>query len=252
MKFEKFILDLPDDIFHQLKPLTQFENVTKGRQGAVLVRKDIHVPIIRTTTIYQSPAQFFKQLHLDIITKIYQKTGLHKALRLNNALIEVYNSEYRKMGFHSDQALDMAKDSYICVYSCYDDPSTKDLRKLIFKEKGSDQEFEVVMEHNSVVIFSSEVNKQHLHKIILDQSTSDAHWLGITFRQSKTNIVYGDEEPPRFEKKYNVIKLATEEQKKEFYKLRGMENSLIDYEYPNLNYTISPSDLVPPQDLVKS
>ena len=40
--------------------------------------------------------------------------------------------------------------------------------------------------------------------------------------------------------------LATSEEKKEFYKLRSEENKLINYEYPPINYTISPSDLINP------
>lgn len=43
------------------------------------------------------------------------------------------------------------------------------------------------------------------------------------------------------------LKLGTEEEKKEFYKLRSEENKSLNYEYPQINYTTSPSDLINPE-----
>ena len=50
-------------------------------------------------------------------------------------MIEIYDSKYCKMGFHTDQSLDLQENSYIGIFSCYNDPTTKDLRKLKVKNK---------------------------------------------------------------------------------------------------------------------
>jgi hypothetical protein len=39
--------------------------------------------------------------------------------------------------------------------------------------------------------------------------------------------------------------MATKDEIKELRKLKGMENIQIDFDYPEINYTISPSDLLP-------
>jgi len=88
-------------------------------------------------------------------------------------------------------------------------------------------------------LFDMKNNRENLHKIICDEATSkdnDIKWLGITFRLSKMFISY----PP-------TLKLASENNKKEFYKLRSQENQQIDFVYPEINYTISPSDLIKPK-----
>ena len=41
-----------------------------------------------------------------------------------------------------------------------------------------------------------------------------------------------------------ILRLANDKEKSEFYKLRSNENKLIEYVYPELDYTISKSDLM--------
>jgi hypothetical protein len=172
------------------------------------------------------------------------------------------------MGFHSDQSLDLDKNSYICVYSCYNNAETKNLRKLRIKKKQPSNEcnarnnecnnhFDIILEHNSIVMFSVDTNSKYLHSIILEndlshlphlsQSTqleSDNLWLGITFRQSKTFIFFNNE-LPYFPSNNQELILANDKQKKEFYKYRSLENSNIEYIYPEINYTISIGDILP-------
>jgi len=154
--FTKFILDFPTNLFNQLSNSTQFENVNSGRKGANLVDfKNNLIPLVRTTTVYHIPNQKFLPIHYDIIDSI-KKSSNKDNLELNNALIEIYNSKYRNMGYHSDQSLDLSENSYICVFSCYSDPTTKDLRKLNVKNKINGECFDIVLEHNSVVMFSTD------------------------------------------------------------------------------------------------
>jgi hypothetical protein len=251
--FTKFNIDCQSD-FNELANSVQFEDICRGRQGAVLVKCDENnqVPIVRTTSIYNNLAQKFLPIHDEIIEKI-QKTYLSEFnnisfnnISFNNALIEVYDTRYKTMGYHSDQAIDLEEKSYIALYSCYSVPHKEsDLRKLIIKNKITNKTEQIVMEYNSVIIFSTDTNQNYLHKIILDSNLkSNAKWFGITFRLSKTFIQFRNE-IPYFSDSDEVLTLATEDEKKMFYKCRGKENRNIKYSYPKITFTISPSDTMP-------
>ncbi len=105
----------------------------KGRRGAVLVRphRTRGVPVVRTTTCYEAPAQSFAPVHARLAEHIQACAGLPMAL--NNALLEVYTNAYAKMGAHSDQALDLQDGTAIAVFSCYRHPdrATPPPRKLV-------------------------------------------------------------------------------------------------------------------------
>ena len=252
--FEKYLIKYKKNLFDELSKITEYEKVTKkGRHGAVLVdsRNDV-VPIVRTTTIYNKPAQKFSQIHYDIMNDI-KKISKNDNVGFNNALIEIYDTNYCTMGLHSDQSLDLADDSYICVFSCYDDPSTKDIRKLVINKKGTDTFSEIYMEHNFVIIWPLATNSEYLHKIILDTKFSNDQWLGITFRLSKTFIKFINNEPYFYPPKKNnednndelkKIRLADDNERKYFFKCRGFENKNVSYKYDDIDFTISPSDLM--------
>lgn len=245
--FNQFNLDFDENKFEKLSGSIPFENITNGRIGANLVDvKDNLIPIVRTTTIYQKPAQKFLPIHFDIINKINKMPRI-KNIKLNNALIEIYDSKYTNMGFHSDQSLDLEPNSYICIFSCYSNPESKSVRKLIVKEKNSELMIEYTLNHNSIIMFSVDTNRKYLHKIVLDnydkQDTNK--WLGITFRLSKTFINFIDNTPYFFPTKIK-LRLSNENEKKEFYNLRSKENKMAFFEYPFIEYTISQSDLIKP------
>jgi len=162
--------------------------------------------------------QQFNDIHFNIIKECYQYTGE----TYNNAMIEMYDNNYTTMKYHSDMALDLTGNT-ICIYSCYpnnDEPR----RKLKIKNKITNIETIITLEHNSIVYFSLETNRHYLHKII-----GNGKWLGITFRNSKT--------------KADNLTIANDEEKKELLLLRKQENSNIDFSYPNINYTLSYGDL---------
>lgn len=235
--FSKFDMDYKNNLFEELSKSTKFEKLGKGRYGAVLA--DIHknvVPIVRTTTKYNNPIQKFSQIHYDIMKNI-------KDMHFNNALIEMYDKDYTKMGEHSDQALDLELDSHICLFSCYDNPDTKDIRTLKIKDKITGELSEIFLTHNSIILFSVKTNNKFLHKIVLDNAKTNDKWLGITFRLTKTYIEFINE-IPYFYKTDKILKLANEEETKEFYSLRQKENKSIVFEYPEINYTISESDMI--------
>lgn len=243
--FTKTILNLPTNLFAELANSADFENVAKGRLGANLVNQQANViPLVRTTTNYTKPNQKFLSIHLDIIAEI-KASRPNDNLEFNNALIEIYNNQYCKMGFHTDQALDLQDDSSICLYTCYNNPSTRHLRKLSVKNKITGQSFDVVLEHNSIVVFTVDDNRRHQHKIILDSINPPANdiWLGITFRQSKTFITF-ENNIPMFNPLGPILSLANQAQRKEFYKLKGIENTTVNYTNPIISYTLSQGDLI--------
>ncbi|MFB8382068.1 hypothetical protein [Streptomyces rubiginosohelvolus] len=239
-----------ENLFAELAASALLEDAGKGRRGAVLTRVDATggVPLVRTTTQYSTPAQRFRPVHERLAQQIQDRAGLPTGF--DNALFEVYTNAYRTMGAHSDQALDLADESYIAVFSCYRNPEAGPPRKLIFASKDTEGEqgekFEIPLTHNSVVAFSVASNRRLRHKIVLDSPAraEENEWLGLTFRTSKTSVQFRDGHAYLPEGARLV--LADDEQRSEFYRLRRRENQETDFAYPPLTYTISESDLMQP------
>ncbi|MEU1283400.1 hypothetical protein [Kitasatospora sp. NPDC005856] len=240
-------LPAEEDLFAELSASTRWEDVGRGRRGAVLTRTDEagSVPLVRTTTRYGSPAQRFRAVHERLARQVQERAAI--PVGFNNALVESYTNDYTTMGSHSDQALDLADGSFIALFSCYRHPEAIPPRKLIFESKPSDGEkFEIPLAHNSVVAFSTDVNRRLRHKIVLDAPAraTDNRWLGVTFRTSKTFVRFRDGHA--YLPQDTRLLSADEEQRQEFYRLRRRENKETDFTYPLLTYTISESDLMPP------
>jgi hypothetical protein len=235
------------NLFEELFASARFEDVGKGRLGAVLARVDEagNVPLVRTTTRYGIPAQRFRVVHERLARQIQERAALTAAF--NNALVERYTNACTTMGSHSDQAIDLADASFIAVFSCYKRPELDPPRKLVVELKGAgDDSFEIPLTHNSVVVFSVDTNRRFKHKIVLDRSgrLPENQWLGVTFRTSKTFVRFRDGHT-YFPDGVRLTP-ADEEQRREFYQLRRRENNETDFSYPRLTYTISDSDLMPP------
>lgn len=240
-------LPTEQNLFAELSASARWEDVGKGRRGAVLTKRDEAggVPLVRTTSRYSSPAQRFRPVHERLAQQIQERAAL--AVGFNNALIENYTNAYKTMGSHSDQALDLADESFIAVFSCYQHPEASPPRKLIFESKESGGEkFEIPLAHNSIVAFSVDSNRRLRHKIVLDASvqTADNQWLGVTFRTAKTFVQFRDGHA--YLPQGARLMSADDEQRREFYQLRRRENKETDFSYPLLTYTISESDLMPP------
>jgi len=174
-------------------------------------------------------------------------------LAFNNALIENYTNDYAKMGFHSDQALDLEDNSHIALFSCYKDPNLAGLpRMLVIEPKDAPGEtIAIPLPHLSVVIFSLGANMRYRHKITLDRSANppENQWLGITFRTSKTFVQFQNNQP--ILNNGAPLTLADETEAREFYTLRRRENKELDFSYHQINYTISASDMMVPDQLKK-
>ncbi|MBA4192277.1 MAG: hypothetical protein C0467_30270 [Planctomycetaceae bacterium] len=248
-----YTLHTEGNLFEELLVSVRFEDVGKGRQGAVLIKIDESgsIPLVRTTTRYRAPAQHFRSVHERLAQQIQQSASL--SVGFNNALIENYTNAYTTMGSHSDHALDLADESFIAVFSCYEHPERANpSRKLLVesKESGGDK-IEIPLTHNSVVVFSVATNRRLKHKIVLDTSTRtpDNQWLGITFRMSKTFVRFRDESASFLDGA--SLTLASDEQRREFYHLRGRENKETDFTYPRITYTLSENDMMPPEPVLR-
>ncbi len=241
-----YALPTEEDLFAELSASALLEDVGKGRRGATLTKPDPagRVPLVRTTTRYDSPAQHFRAVHDRLAQRIQTRAGL--SVGFNNALIESYTNAYATMGSHSDQALDLADESFIAVFSCYRHPEAIPPRKLIFEPKGPGEKFEIPLAHNGFVAFSVASNRRLKHKIVLDPPARAAEnqWLGVTFRTSKTFVRFraGHAYLPQGARLIS----ADDDQRREFYQLRRRENNETEFVYPPLTYTVNESDLMPP------
>ncbi len=247
-EFRVYDVPSPDDLFATLSASAPFEDVAKGRRGAVLVSIDDPrgVPIVRTTTRYSHAATPFLAVHTRIAEAIRASASLSK--RFNNALIETYSSACTTMGAHSDQALDLDDDSEIALFSCYESTAfERPPRRLIVesKEPGG-ATLSIPLGHHSVVVFSTETNRRFRHRIVLDAAVGapDNPWIGVTFRTSKTFVRYregqclfADDAP---------LTLASDEERRAFFSMRSSENREKGFAYPPVAYTISASDLASP------
>ncbi|MFD8787885.1 hypothetical protein [Kitasatospora sp. NPDC059599] len=248
-EIRSYAVPTEEDLFAALSASTRWEDVGKGRRGAVLVGVDEAggVPLVRTTTRYGSPAQRFRAVHERLARQVQECAAL--PVGFNNALVETYTNAYTTMGGHSDQALDLADGSFIAVFSCYRHPEAGPPRKLIFESKESvagGEKFEIPLAHHGVVAFSVDTNRRLRHRIVLEApgGAADNEWLGVTFRTSKTLVRYrgGHAYLPQGAR----LTPADDEQSHEFYRLRRRENRETDFVYPPLTYTVSGSDLMPP------
>lgn len=228
--------------FEDLLSSVRFDDVAKGRRGAVIVKASAgSIPIVRSTTPYHAPAQLFRPLH----DRLAQEIGASGSLPqpFNNALVEHYTSAYATMKRHSDQAQDLADGSWIAVYSCYRDPE-RPSRRLIVRPKALGAGFEVPLDHGSVVAFSLESNRRFTHAIALRAPACDNDWLGLTFRTSKTLLRFVDGHPTLASGAR--LSLASEDQRRELFQMRRRENEETGFVYPAISYTLSEGDLLPP------
>lgn len=234
--------------FEELRDSVRFEELGRGRRGAVLVKyeESAGVPVVRTTSKYGTPAQPFRPAHEWLAERV--RTAASLPVGFNNALVEIYTNEYATMGAHSDQALDLADESFIAVYSCYEHPDrASPPRKLLVESKGpGGDRVDFPLTHGGVLVFSVGANRRFRHKIVLESSARqpENRWLGFTFRTSKTFVRYHAEQVS-FEDG-SPLTLADDEQRRDFYRLRGRENRETDFTYPRITYTLSESDLMPP------
>jgi hypothetical protein len=229
------------NLFEVLETSVKHEFVEQGRWGTMLVEPNATggIPLVRTTAIHKEPNQRFQEIHWKVADAIRQASG--KQLEFNNAWAELYDTSYRTMGFHSDQNTDLVRPSYIALFSVYDKPTS--FRTLTVRNKTNLTEVDYPMYDHSVILFDTDANDSHQHKIVLKNVEGESRWIGLTFRLSKSFVHFVDGMPYLNGKQ---LRLATPEEKIAFRVMRKQENETIGFRYPDYDYTLTPSDLIPP------
>lgn len=241
--------------FNDLIDSFKFPDMKYGKTIVTIVSTNTEdIPLVRTTTQSKEPVQQFSSVIYTIIYKIKQVLK-RPDLEFNNGMVELYTS-YKYMGWHTDQGLDLKKNSSILLFSCYEDPSNMH-RILRIKNKETKELHTIKLENNEFVLFSTDTNSKYLHQIVLDD-TSDKiklnRWCGVTLRLSKTYIRLINEKIYFTSGPLNGTELikATDQEIKEFYKMKGEENILEDYKYKEVSYSISDPKSHLLENLVKS
>ena len=239
--FTKIQLNHRANLFEDLICANRWEELSSSRKCAILNRcNGDHIPIVRTTTAYSIPSQPLASIHHQLITEI-QKAMVDAYgyfTDFNNVMAEHYTPCSTKMGFHSDQALDLAASSYICILSLYEDENEPHPKKLVMKHKASGEVSALTLDHDSLVFFSTSTNDHFVHKIVSDEQKCTTDWLGLTFRLSDT-FVQNIDGLPRLVRCGRALKLASEDERKEFFRHKKKENSIIGYRYPEIPYALS-------------
>lgn len=200
------------NLFDQLAHETVFTIENEKRSVATIARDNF---IVRTTSPLL-PSQAFTELHETIASTL--------PFPVNNASIEIYTHKYNGMKFHTDCALDLAANSHIALVSFYENESEQNVRRLVIQDKESGELKTVQLTHGSVVVFSTEDNATHLHRILSDEANRiKSRWLGITFRLSKTR---------------GEFRKGTRDECHEFFRLKGSENRSTHFEWPVLDFTV--------------
>jgi hypothetical protein len=244
--------EAPVDWFTRIGAEVEFEcSASAGREGAIVVAMPATgaVPLVRSMTAYDSPAQVMGPA-LQHLTAIVAPMLGAAASAFNNVMVERYQSPYRTMGPHTDQALDLADASWICIFTCYNKPDTEDVRTLVCTDKATGDRADIPLRHNSCVAFSVEENRRMRHQIVA-RGKPDPHttWLGVTMRTSKRALVFADGRPYLHEGVPLV--LADESQRRAAFALRRRENLEREFEYAHnaVHFTVSPSDLMAPRSI---
>jgi len=119
LPFYKTTIPLEKTLFKALSEEITFEILGKGRLGNHIVKQTTKgVPLVRTTSKFTIPPYYFSENHRHILEKI-NETLLSEGQpeqEFNSGLIEIYDENYTKMGYHSDQNLDLEPDAYIGLW----------------------------------------------------------------------------------------------------------------------------------------
>lgn len=235
--FQQFYLDFDNNIYDELRQAQILEDIGYGRNvGNVYLSTSDHVPIVRTTSKYKNPIQRASEIHKIIINKINEQHDIN----VNNIMVEQYDNSYATMKYHSDQATDLADDSRIFIFVCYENPN-KSNRTLAICNKSDNKKYALNMFHNSVTMFDTNINKQFVHKIHREYE-DPTKCIILTMRLSKTMVLY----TPIPKINGVELRMYKDNENHEFYKLRGRENKETDFTWPQIEYTLSESDLLPP------
>lgn len=217
-KFQLF--DKNTRLFDIIKSSTLFEEVSRKRQIANVINKDIELwdqssdnhivrsthPLVRSTTPCNLPAQEFTPVHSFLVAElnsILQKSKL-ATQPYNNLMIEIYNDQKDLMAFHSDMSLDLDPEHLVAAAVFSENPpatvkfltgerapvSCKFLTQS--KDRSNPQDSAVNLVNGQVVLFDTEWNKLNVHRFESAINPNQGRTMIVTFRVARTFIKFDD------------------------------------------------------------
>ena len=215
-----FATTLLDCISFEEMLVPKLEEIVSGRNAAILT----YFYIVRSTTIYKNPPQKIQPAHMiNNLRFVNNLSNSYKQddLMYNNIMFEHYDKRYTTMHYHSDLSIDLL--DQVGILALYPKGEQK-RRKLMIKpkDKTSNEKFEIIMENKMMIEFNLDTNMKYVHKIV-----GEAECYILTFRKTFTN----------------KLRLATAQEKKEFFTFKTLENNTTNFKWPKLPYTICLSEV---------
>lgn len=154
-------------LFYKVKNIVHWDNTIKSRKTASFGKpynySNINYEIKEIPTFID-----------EIINKIEKIVDF----RPNNCLINYYYNENSKMGFHSDQIDILEEGTGIIIISLGSS------RIITFKHKLENKSFDIVLDSNSLLYMTQEIQKKWLHAILPSNNLEDER-ISLTFRRIK-------------------------------------------------------------------
>ncbi|MCD9855570.1 alpha-ketoglutarate-dependent dioxygenase AlkB [Epilithonimonas sp. JDS] len=162
--------DKGDILFTKIKNHTDWDNSIKSRKTA-----SFGMPYNYSNLKYD-----FLDFP-DYILKIIDRLEKIIDYRPNNCLINYYYDNLSKMGYHSDQIDILDSNTGIIIISL------GGKRIMRFKNKINLELFEIVLEPNSLLYMTQEIQEKWMHSILSEQE-NEGERISITLRKIKSEL----------------------------------------------------------------
>jgi hypothetical protein len=120
--------------------------------------------------------------------------------------------------------------------------------KSTVNDAALEKEFSVTLYPNSAFLIPLSTNRLYTHEIkpsVLNVDHIPVR-MGYVARCSNLEALHRNGQT-YIKENGELLELADDDQKKEFFKLRGQENSIMNFTYPKLSYTLSAGDTIMPK-----
>lgn len=157
-----------NSLFYEIKNAVDWDNTIKSRKTASFGKPYNYSN--QTYGINEIPIFI-----LEIIDKIEKIVDF----RPNNCLINYYYDDNSKMGYHSDQIDILDSNTGIIIISLGSS------RVIRFKNKIENNFFDIILEPDSLLYMTQEIQKKWLHSI-LPSNNKENERISLTFRKIKS------------------------------------------------------------------
>ncbi|MCV9931801.1 alpha-ketoglutarate-dependent dioxygenase AlkB [Flavobacterium sp. LS1R47] len=129
--------------------------------------------------VYENADLIFREFP-SIINEIAVAIQNELGFTPNNCLINFYNDNDSKMGYHSDDIKQLSDESYIVIISILND------RILRFRNKSNkDFTFDIELKDSSLFAMNIDVQKYFVHSLLKGNDSENKPRVSLTFRKIK-------------------------------------------------------------------